>query len=422
MCMKYVVRERLRSGSFWFSILIIALGLFCWYAEAFGELPASANSTYYTPTPAYDSATWPQMTPGDPLVATWFNRARNSVDAVQQELGLNPSGDYDTVAERLEALEVKWDNVYIVAKDGGHYNTIPNALAAITDADEDNQYVVMLCPGVYEETFTIKDYVHIFGLDNRSCIIKAPVYMTEVHISILQNLRFYVTDSNMYGVVKNESSEESLILLVNCTAFVESSATLIKTIDNPGSTIIYLNLFDMLSETNPGEGAFANVLYCDATYIVASNSSLSGSAISVNVHPPYGGLQLRLTNCRAENFAVTLNGTECTIKNSHIDGSIVYTVYDAGSGLSVVNSTIYASADHCITTIPTLPVYLKNSIFETNSSAKYCIYSSSAATIGAVGCTFISRQQGDFYFNITNSLYTSDGTFADAFNNVAVYK
>lgn len=56
-----------------------------------------------------------------------------------------------------------YDNVIVVAKSGGDFTTIQGALDSITDAAEDNRYLVWVAPGTYTEAVTMKEYVDIEG-------------------------------------------------------------------------------------------------------------------------------------------------------------------------------------------------------------------------------------------------------------------
>ena len=57
----------------------------------------------------------------------------------------------------------KPSNTLIVAKNGGDFNTITEALNSISGASDTNRYLVKIMPGVYAETVTMKPYVDIEG-------------------------------------------------------------------------------------------------------------------------------------------------------------------------------------------------------------------------------------------------------------------
>ncbi len=54
-------------------------------------------------------------------------------------------------------------NIIRVAKEGGDYDSVSAALAAITDAAADNPYLVRVAPGVYTDSIDLKSHVDIAG-------------------------------------------------------------------------------------------------------------------------------------------------------------------------------------------------------------------------------------------------------------------
>ncbi|MCB0096400.1 MAG: hypothetical protein KDE46_11795 [Caldilineaceae bacterium] len=70
-----------------------------------------------------------------------------------------PAGFADGIDDTGSA---NYENVIIVAKSGGHYTTITDAMNAISPAS-DNRYLVWVAPGLYEEQVTVKPYVHLKG-------------------------------------------------------------------------------------------------------------------------------------------------------------------------------------------------------------------------------------------------------------------
>lgn len=64
------------------------------------------------------------------------------------------------------AVKDNTNHVITVGKDGSKdYTTITDALASITDSGINNQYEIVVYPGVYNENnIVLKDYVHIYGI------------------------------------------------------------------------------------------------------------------------------------------------------------------------------------------------------------------------------------------------------------------
>ncbi len=65
---------------------------------------------------------------------------------------------------------VEWSHVVVVAKSGGDYTTINDALGNITPSSTD-RYLLLVMPGTYAEQVTLPSYVHLKGAGTRSTII-----------------------------------------------------------------------------------------------------------------------------------------------------------------------------------------------------------------------------------------------------------
>jgi hypothetical protein len=66
-----------------------------------------------------------------------------------------------------------YENVVIVAKGGGDYITVQEAIDSITDAGPSNPYLVWVAPGVYSETVAMKPYVHLQGAGQEATVINS---------------------------------------------------------------------------------------------------------------------------------------------------------------------------------------------------------------------------------------------------------
>jgi hypothetical protein len=80
--------------------------------------------------------------------------------------------DADTV-DGLHADELgsDYENVVIVAKSGGDFDSVQAAIDSIGDAGEDNAYLVWVAPGVYVEQVTMKPFVHLQGSGQQATVI-----------------------------------------------------------------------------------------------------------------------------------------------------------------------------------------------------------------------------------------------------------
>jgi len=86
----------------------------------------------------------------------------------RQLLAPTPYALYSANADTLDgqhaaAFQQHIHNLLVVAKSGGEFTTITDALNSINNNDEDNPYLIYVAPGVYTETVTMKPYVDIEG-------------------------------------------------------------------------------------------------------------------------------------------------------------------------------------------------------------------------------------------------------------------
>lgn len=106
-----------------------------------------------------------------------------------------------------DQIAVSYDHVITVAKAGGNYTTITEALNSITDNDSDNRYLVWVAPGTYEEQITTKSYVDIEGAGKHLTIIKytggtdatAATVNASVSYSELRNLAVLMQGTSTNG-------------------------------------------------------------------------------------------------------------------------------------------------------------------------------------------------------------------------------
>lgn len=75
-----------------------------------------------------------------PVRAADVNRLRNSIIAIERELGINPSGTYGTVRARLDALELGLGGSIIIGGGGGSAGTGEDYLSGMIETPTDKEY------------------------------------------------------------------------------------------------------------------------------------------------------------------------------------------------------------------------------------------------------------------------------------------
>jgi hypothetical protein len=186
------------TGYFKFAITDESVTVIYWGND--GIAPPSASIPLYVDNGFFNinlgDETLPNMVALSPVIFSGVDRylqvwfSSNDVDFTQLPVTRITSVPYALVADTLDGLDSTeyalfthdhdtryytknqvdallsqgYDNVIIVAKSGGDYTTLGEALSNISDAAADNLYLVWITPGIYEEKpLQLLPYVHIQG-------------------------------------------------------------------------------------------------------------------------------------------------------------------------------------------------------------------------------------------------------------------
>lgn len=111
------------------------------------------------------------LTPRQPLTAAPY---ANIAQVANVAFSAEEAGNADTLdGLHASAFQQQYQNLVVVAKSGGDFTTITDALGSITDNGADNPYTIYVAPGVYSETVTMKPYVDIEGAGEATTKITA---------------------------------------------------------------------------------------------------------------------------------------------------------------------------------------------------------------------------------------------------------
>jgi hypothetical protein len=96
------------------------------------------------------------------------------IAAVPYALQAQEAGDAGTV-DGLHASELGagYQNVVVVAKSGGDYTSVQDAIDSIAGEAADNPYLVWVAPGVYVEQVTMRPHVHLQGAGQGATVISS---------------------------------------------------------------------------------------------------------------------------------------------------------------------------------------------------------------------------------------------------------
>ena len=137
------------------------------------------------------------------------------IASVPYALQAQEAADADTV-DGLHAsqLVANYQNVVIVAKSGGDFTSIQAAIDSISDASAANPYLVWIAPGVYNETVTLKSYIHLEGAGQDATIITNTV--TNSSTPPTQATMVMASDTSVRDLtVENEGTDLANVGLLN---------------------------------------------------------------------------------------------------------------------------------------------------------------------------------------------------------------
>jgi len=119
---------------------------------------------------------------GQIIYADHINDIHTALRGLNTVLGDAPQGNLSDLQSRLEVLTnsdgkiIGLGNVVFVGKEGFAFSTIQSAIDSITTQSISNIFQVLVFPGVYEETVTLKHYVSVYALSNSVSSIFSGTY------------------------------------------------------------------------------------------------------------------------------------------------------------------------------------------------------------------------------------------------------
>ncbi len=321
-----------------------------YFSVLLGSQGTPLGANYFKGSPryievVYGSTTFPrQVFASVPyaLVSQYATEALNSTYAYTATYALNgPSGG---------GGNVDWSHVVVVAKSGGDYTTINDALANISPSSTD-RYLILVMPGTYTEQVVLPAYVHLKGAGVESTIVSfaannanfndvAAATMSlpaNSQVSDLAVRNDAVTNGSV-GLRINTGNDKTIINNVSVQTVGAGGGThiaLYLTGGNPKLTHVYAEV----SGGTPNNWGIFNIASSPTLHdssIVATGNSPAGLRISGG-NPVIKESTISGTNGTSGQGINTSGGGTATVK---IDRSSI--VGDTGgSGSSIISTDTY---------------------------------------------------------------------------------
>lgn len=207
-----------------------------------------------------------------------------------------------------------YQNIIVVAKSGGDFDTISDALASISDAADSKRYLIYVAPGVYNERVTMKPYIDIEGSGEHTTKITY-VGSTAVHETVL------IGASNAeirFLTVENTGANDVAYAMYN---------------NNASPTLRYLNIISS-NGTNLTGG-----IYNSNSSLIMQNVTITVTGTNCNCIGLYGVVS---TTIKMDNCAVDVSGDTVGVYGIMADMGANISIRDANISVSGLNCYTYA--------------------------------------------------------------------------------
>ncbi len=239
-------------------------------------------------------------------------------------------------------------NIVTVAKSGGDFTDPQKAIDSITDASEDNPYLVVIAPGIYEieQTLEMKPYVSITGSGQYETHLWGKIGTSSIKTSAIINGTQNATFSNIaLQNLGNKDSKVKFAIGIYChdanmtlenvrvlTAAPVHGADFIRAFYGLGGSTLRLNDVELYAY-GPGATAFYNGEESTAHF-----NNVTTETRGVNSRGLYNSnnsiSHVNSSRLSGKHLGLKIGSSETRIRNTIIEGG----VEDTASTLQCVNT------------------------------------------------------------------------------------
>jgi hypothetical protein len=383
------------------------------------------------------------------------------------------AGNADTLdGQHADALKQHYQNLVVVAKSGGDFTTITDALNSITTNSATNPFTIYIAPGVYSETVTMKPYVDIEGAGETSTKITYTGSPNEDTATIIgadhAEIRYLTVENiggDIYavGIINANASPHMTHLTIIASGATGSYPTNIGAY-NDNSSPVMLDMNITASGTAYGNAGVSNVSASPTmenvnitvsggyyTFGVLNNLSSptmmnvtaaasGGSSENIGVRNDYSSPTMTSVNATVSgesysNYGVLNNNSSPTMMNvtaTSSGGTYTYGVYNdySSPAMTSVNATASGGSDtnYGVYNLSASPNMTNITAIASGGANTYGVYntSSSSPTMINVNASASGGTNGYGMWNtnsspkIQNSVMYGEGSYTgDGIHNSA---
>lgn len=223
-------------------------------------------------------------------------------------------------------LITRFSNFLYVGSNGCDYTTIGAALtAADVDNAADNQYVIYIMPGDYNETFIMRPYVHLYGADKNSVIIHnelTPVGTATAGTYTIANLTVYADSSH-----PTLNIDIGTVNIDNCTVYATSGVSEVIDIDGASN----VNIRD----------SYIYISTVSGTTCISYNPDSSDDVLTIK--------NTKVSIITTSGHGITVTEGVCNIMNSEVYGDEYGLYFTTGATeICAIGSSFYSDEDAAV--------------------------------------------------------------------------
>jgi hypothetical protein len=288
-----------------------------------------------------------------------------------------------------------YENVIVVAKSGGNFTTITDALNSITTNDDSNRFLIKVAPGTYTEQVTMKPYVDIEGSGKMNTKI-----MYEGHDDIwsASTGTVYGSDnSELRSLIVENTGNHAYAAAINLS-YASPTLSDLSIISQAGATATYgIRMFHsspIISNVDVVAAATDDYVY-GIQLLQYCYPKLTDIHIAVSGGSYNSGVYNDVSWPTFHNVIMKITGTEGSTNQG------VYVNYSTGLRISDLDVTATGGANNTgVYVVWTSPITISRSrIIVAGGTTNYGIYNNFDVNGERVEFVYIESGYGIYYHN-----------------------